>query len=213
MELLEYISKNYPETIEEHKRLTTPFYYEPGVLYHPITSGFGTHNRGGNKPLEIIAGTYYRDGDIEVHLKSLKESDTKYGVLLSEAHLKIKRIDESIAPVGRKIPNDRNRIYMNVNGIDWNITQMFWRNYGNQRLGGRVWITQDTGTKQYVGNRCPYYELYFVIGKGVWNLRHIHSYDSVGRENYDIKFGISVREFKQRVFGDPNIKLKCQLFP
>ena len=55
------------------------------------------------------------------------------------------------------------------------------------------------------------YEFYNIIG-GSWTLKHVKSYDSIGRENYDIKFKVSVRQFKEYVFGDPNIKFKCQLF-
>ena len=211
--LSQYISENYPGIISEFKRATTPFYYEPDVIYHPITGGFGCGPQGSKERFVIKNGTYLKNGDISLHLQSLDNEDRKCGVNLNEAHKKLVRSDESIAPIGKQIPNDREVKYMTIDGKNYTITQLKWRYYKDNTLCGKIWVNCDKFpvSTVYGTERSSYYELYSNFDS-TWNLKHVKSFDSVGRENYDIKFNVSVREFKQIVFGDANIKIKCQLF-
>lgn len=199
MENLEkYILLSYPHIIQEYNRKTTSNYYEAGVLYHPITSGFGCTSEGSNEPFEIENGVYLKSGDIQLTLVSKINKYHRCGVLLSEAHKKIKRIDESVLPIGNPIPNSKKVLYIK----DFRIHQHYFTNHN--KLGGRIIIHKD-GFKGY-------WELYSYIGNSSFSLKHVHSYDSVNREQYTIKHNVSVREFKQTVFGDSNIKFKCDLF-
>ncbi len=209
----QYVAKAHPHILEEFKRKNTPFYYEPGVVYHPITNGFGCGSEGSKERFIIKNGTYLKNGDISLHLQSLDKDDHRCGAYLSEAHTKIARADESIAPIGTPIPNDRETKYMTIDGKNYTITQLTWRNYQDKTLCGRVWVNCDQfpTSNVYGQDSKSYYELYCHFGSK-WNLKHVKSFDSVGRENYDMKMGISMREFKQIVFGDANIKIKCQLF-
>jgi len=211
--LEQYIQKHRPNILDEYKRATTPFYYEPGVIYHPITNGFGCGPQGSNEHFVIKDGTYLKGGEIFLSLQSLDKADHRCSVLLSEAHLKIKRVDESVAPIGTPIPNDKEIKYMEIDGKNYTITQLTWRHHSDKTLGGKIWVRCDQypTTKVYGQERAAYYELYSNFGS-TWNLKHVKSYDEVAREQYDIKFNVSMREFKRIVFGDPNIKIKCQLF-
>lgn len=209
----QYVVKNYPEILEEFRRLTTPFYYEPDIVYNPITSGFGCGPGGSKERFIIKNGTYLKNGDISLHLQSLDKEGHNCGTYLSEAHKKIAREDESVAPIGKLIPNDRTVKYMTIDGRDYTITQLMWRNYKDQTLCGRIFVNcnQFPTSRVYGREQQSYYELYCHFGSK-WNMKHVTSYDSTGRENYDIKFNISIREFKRIVFGNANIKIKCQLF-
>lgn len=218
--LIEYIKSDYPEIIEEHKRKTTPFYYEPNVFYHPITNGMGCGSEGSNEPFEIINGTYHRNGEIHMSLQSATKSEHKICVSLSEAYKKLKRIDDlgvnENKVHGLTIPNSNQQIYMNNDGKDYSITQLYWRDYYSNKLGGRVIVTclQDKPSIVYGSEKMPYYKLYSVNGDGdgCWNLEYVHSYDSIGREQYDMMYSITVKQFKSIVFGSHDVKLKCQLF-
>jgi hypothetical protein len=214
MESLEkYIQKTHPSIVEEYKRLTTPFYYEPTVIYNPIRSGFGCGAGGSSKPLVIEKGIYYKNGEITLSLKELG-ADNRYSILLSEAHTSIKRADETIEPLGLPIPNSKELLHMTIDGKNYVIWQTYFRYYENKRLGGRLIIRCDQWKKfNHSGSeKTEFFELYSYIGNSSWSLKHVHSYDSVGREQYKIKHNVSVREFKETVFGNPNIKLKCDLF-
>lgn len=214
METLQtYIEKNHPEVIAEHRRATTPFYYETGVLYHPITNGFGCGVGGSDEELIIVDADYMKSGSVNLRIQSLKKPENKYSVTLSHAHTKIARVDESIAPIGNIIPNSKQHIYITVDGKDYSIYQSYGRHYETKVKTGRIIIRceQDTPSRACGRDYQPYYELYSHFGSN-WTLKHVTSYDSVAREQYTIKHNISVREFKQKVFGNPDIKFKCQLF-
>lgn len=213
MELDKYIQDNYPHIIAEHKRATTPFYYEAGVEYHPITNGFGCDSGGSDERFIIKDGTYLKNGDVQMTLESLDKKDHRCIVRLSEAHTKIARVDESVQPKGNPIPSNKRVKYMTVNGMNFTITQFSWRGYKDNKLCGRIWIHCDQYPKSRVWgeDKSSWYELYNYLGNG-WNLKHVKSYDSVGREKYDIKFNVSMREFKRIIFGNQDIKIKCELF-
>ncbi len=125
----------------------------------------------------------------------------------------MKRVDESVMPIGRHIPNSRKCIHMIRGGVEFTIWQAYWRSYDTKTLGGRVTVTRSDGrvSSTLGGDRKEYHQLYSHFGS-VWHLQHTKSWDSVARENYDIKKNVSVREFKEIVFGDPNVKIKCDLF-
>ncbi len=211
--LEQYIAKHNPKIISEYHRATTPFYYEPDVIYHPISNGMGCGSEGSNERLIIKNGTYCKGGDIQLTLQSLDKPENRYGCSLSEAHLKIARVDETVQPIGKHIPNNREVKYMTINGRDYRITQLRWRRYDTKELAGKIWVTceQDTPVRAYGRDYYPYHELYSNFGH-TWNYKHITSYDTTAREIYNIKMGVSMRYFKEKVFGDANIKIKCQLF-
>ncbi len=211
--LLEYIEKTSPHIIDEYKRKTTPFYYEPDVIYHPITNGYGCGSQGSNERFVIKSGSYSKDGEIQVTMQSLDKPDHRGIMSMSIAHKQFKRVDETKQPIGKHIPNNKSHLYINVNGKDYVINQNYFRFHQDKRLAGRVIIIclHSTPTRVYGEDKLPHYELYSNFGS-TWNMKHVTGYDSVGREIYDIKFKVSVREFKEKVFGDPNIKIKCDLF-
>lgn len=54
MTLEDYVLEHKPSLYEEYKRTTTPHYYEGGgVLYHPITNGYGCGSEGSSEPFYI----------------------------------------------------------------------------------------------------------------------------------------------------------------
>lgn len=204
--LINYIDEYYPNIKQEYIRKITPFYYEYGVNYRWI---------GEKSIYKLINGTYLRNGDIILHLKNINDDIDRFNtssIKLSEAYKFIERVDDEFIIKGSKIPNTKKFIYMNVDGRDYNINQEYYRDYNNGVLNGRVIITceQDKANNKKCYNIDPYYELYSVIGKSEWNLKHMYLYD--GRENYDTMFNISVKEFKSYVFGRYDIKFKCDLF-
>jgi hypothetical protein len=218
MESLEdYVKKDYMHIHEEWVRKNTPHYYETGVLYYPITNGFGTQTGGNpNKHLRIEHATYIKGGKRFIHLIEMNppkgQTPSAYGSEDETIYKQLKRVDESILPVGNVIPHDNSRIFFTYNGIDYSIYQAYWRNYGDERLGGRITIRKVginiNGVKFPMPKELSeeYFELYSVIGKSEWNLKHVKSADKLGREDYDIKFKVSVREFKKFVFQNPNVK-------
>lgn len=200
MDLEIYIKEKYPEKVEEYIRYTTPFYYEPNVEYRTLRMGFGEGIPGAKK-FVIKHGSYF-DSDIQITLSEVGDPTHLCGVALSEAYLTLKRnIEET--PKGILIPNSKSDFVIKHNNRTYRIHQGYWRDYSSKRLGGRIWIYCDEDLPSN-GYR-PYYELYSHFGSK-WNLKHVHSYDTARRGQYTIKFGISVRGFKETVFGDPNIK-------
>lgn len=203
MNLETYIKEKYPEKVEEYIRYITPFYYEPGVVYRTLVNGFG-EGRPGSKQFMIKNGSYF-DNEIHITLVEVNnpaDPNHRYGVSLSEAHLKLKR-DVEETPKGLLIPNNKSDFIIKHNNKTYRIHQSYWRDYSSKRLGGKIWIHCDEDLP--INRHQPYYELYSYFGSK-WNLKHVYSYDTTHREQYNIKFGISVRDFKQEVFGNSNIK-------
>lgn len=206
MDIQKYLEQNHPKVVEEYIRFTTPSYYEPNILYHPITNGMGCGFEGSNEPFEIINATYLKNGEMNINLRSTKK-DTKIQIRKSEIHTKLKKIDESVVSKGIPIPNDKYVTYMTINGVGYVIIQSYWRDYSKKTLCGRVFVK----CSDIDGDKQPYFELYCHFGS-TFNMKHVYSYDSAGRENYNFNKNISVRKFKELVFGNPNVKFKCELF-
>lgn len=200
MELIEYIEKYYPEKIKEYERFSTPHYYEPGPLYRSIVSGFGESSPG--RKNFIIKEARYLSDDIYLHLKDPKDPISEYSVSLFEAHTKLERVNDE-RPIGLFIPNSKEDLMIEVGGRKYEIHQAYWRGHSDNRLGGRVVVWCEEDEPEY--GKKPHYELYSHFGSK-WHLKHVYSYDSMRREIYKIKFDISVREFKNIVFGDSNVK-------
>lgn len=200
MELIDYIKEKYPDKIAEYHRYITPYYYEPGVVYRTLTMGFGEYRPGIQK--FMIKHGSYSDNDIQITLFEVGNPDHLCCVSLSEAYLKLKR-DVEEAPKQLLIPNSKSDFTITHGDKHYSIHQGYWRDYSSKRLGGRIWIYCDEDLPS--NGHKPYYELYSYF-ESKWNFKHVHSYDTVRREIYDIKFGISVRDFKKEVFGDADVK-------
>jgi hypothetical protein len=203
MTLEQYINEFHPRIADEYKRYSTPFYYEPDALYHPITNGFGCGTEGSNKRLKIVNASYLKNGERHIKTVNVDDPSQMYSTEGSTIHTKLKRIDESIAPVGKVIPNDKRFIYILHNGIEYTILQAYWRNHKDNRLCGRIWVSK---TADEENKKRPYFEFYSYFGS-TWALKHVYGYDQYD-EKYTIKFEVSVRQFKQIVFGSPDVKIK-----
>lgn len=200
MNLESYISEKYPKLVEEYKRVTTPFYYEPNVHYNPITAGFGCGSDGSTKKLEIINADYLISGEKHIMLRNVNAHDERYCTSSSEIHLKLKRVDETIPPFGLEIPNSKKVIYVNAKGTTFKVWQSYTRDYYTKKLQFRILVNDINAEK--INGRLPYMEFYS------GNLNDVYSFDTIQREISKFHRGISVREFKKIVFGDSNIKIK-----
>jgi hypothetical protein len=209
----EYIEKNHPEIIEEHRRLTTPNYYFAGGEYNPLRSGFGCIGAS-NKILVMSDIADYVKGDICLTLYDKDKPSNKYSVSLSKAHRDIKLAEEPKVFDGKLPKNSGVHKYITRNGCEYTIYLNTWREYQKNTLCVRMIVHRsiDAPVKVYGVNKQPYFEVYSHFGSRM-HLKHVHGYDSVGREMYNgIKFDINVHKVKELIFGDPNIKLKCDLF-
>lgn len=214
MDIQKYFEENYPKAVAEFVRFTTPSYYEPNILYHPITNGMGCGFEGSNEPFKIINATYLKSGEMHIMLQSTWKSDHKIIINKSEIHTKLKKIDETVESKGVLIPNDKRVTYMTIDGVQYQIWQAYWRNHDKKTLGGRVTIRRssvDHMSDSYGRQRHPYFELYSHFGS-TWNLKDVHSHDSIGQEQYTFKRDVTVRQFKELVFGNADVKIKCELF-
>ncbi len=212
MELQSYLDKYHPDISAEFIRASTPFYYEPGVRYHPIRSGMGCGSGGSSEPFVIKDADYIKDGSMHVNLYNPDKPEHRIILTSDELSSAIKRIDDTIAPVGKSIKNSRRRLYMSVDGIDYDITQMYFRNYDDKKLSCRIWVSRscDSPVKTNFNIHQPYFEL--VGTRKSLTMIKIFNWDSISRSQETYKHNVTVREFKQTVFGNPNIKIKCQLF-
>lgn len=202
MDIKEFIAEKHPDLIDEFHRYTTPNYYETGVLYYPITNGFGT-SAGGNKHKHLkITGWNASKGDLSMTLQDIKEGN-KYSVSIYEAYHKLVRVNPNeVAKYNVNVVSGMR--YLEHKGEEYTVNIMKWVDYHSKRLNCKVWIRRlsDIPVRVYGEDRKPYYELYSVIGKGSFSLKHVHSYDSVAREQYTMKHNISVKEAKKIIFGD-----------
>ncbi|MFW6242835.1 MAG: hypothetical protein ACOC2W_01615, partial [bacterium] len=104
IQLEEYIKKNHINVLEEYIRFITPYYFEPNIEYIYKNS---------DKILIIQNAVYSRNGDIiELILYNKKNKNERYIIKYSEAHLKLKRLDEGVLPTGKKIPHTNEIIYL-----------------------------------------------------------------------------------------------------
>lgn len=208
--LIDFLESEHSDIMEEFKRQATANYWQAGVAYNPITGGFGTA-RASNKRM-IIKHARVSKGKCFLHLED--ERPTKghngYEVDIAEAHKKLKRADENKDTIYEfNMPNLGDTRYLTVNDVEYVVRLITWREYKTERLCCRIWINEKNPTQIYntgFTTYSPYYEIYSHFGSKL-NLKHVKSWDSVGRENYDIKLGISMRDIKSRIFGDPNVKV------
>lgn len=211
MSLEDYVLKHKPSLYEEYKRATTPHYYEGGgVLYHPITNGYGCGSEGSNEPYYIEKVSLIDGGkDYNVTLRSVIDNSHAGGCKFSELPKSFARIDETEKPIGIKIPYDKQYLHLTINGIEYNV---FWwlqhekETSWNEKAKWRGQVVVSSNSFPIINKHRTYYKLYITCYGDEFFLQHTYSYDSVGREQYNMYRDISVREFKRIVFGDANVK-------
>jgi hypothetical protein len=206
-DFIEYVTENYSDIPDEYFRKITPYYYIPGVEYNPIVSGFGSSGPS-NKALFITDGTYV-EGDIFLHL--VDRRGNSYVCELSTAHKKLKRANPYILnPV--KIPNNKTSQYIFHNDIKYHISHLHHRSSNNKLCMKMIVNSESFGkTTVYGTDRQHYYQVYRNYFTPETIVKHVFGYDGVGREQYNLT-KCTVREAKNIIFGNPDIKLKCQLF-
>lgn len=209
--LEDYVLEHKPSLYEEYKRAITPHYYEGGgVLYHPITNGYGCDSKGSNEPYYIEKVSIIDGGkDYDLTLRSAIDNNHAGGCKFSELPRSFVRIDETEKPIGIKVPYDKTRLHLNINDIEYNI--FWWLEYEkksswnkNAKWKGLVVVSSDSFL--VINGHRTYYKLYITCNGDEFFLQHTYSYDAAGREQYNMYRGISVREFKRIVFGDANVK-------
>lgn len=207
--LEKFLGEHYPKSLEAYKRRADPFYYEGETLYRPITSGFGCDDKGSNEPLKIVSASLINNGeDYVLSLQSQTNKNNKYSIRLSQACFSIARFDDTVIGTGIPVKASRNTFSFVSNGVTYEIYQSFHRNYEN-KLTGRMFIHSEAFGSSY-GKR-HYYDLYIAAGEPTFFLKEVYAYDSVQREQYTIHRNITVRQFKEKVFGNANIKIKSPI--
>lgn len=195
--LLEFLQEYHPETLEQHKRLTTPNYWECGVVYNPQVSGFGCSGKS-EKKLVLKDATVYKE-DKHFTLYELNDPKQRYICTEKEAPFKLKRFDESVEYKDNMI-NDGVISYLTIGDNEYKIRKYFDKSYSTGKVIFVIWVS--------VNNSSVTWEYYNRIGKAEPVLKvnkpRKHYLD---REDYDIHYKVSVRKFKEMVFGDPNIKI------
>lgn len=205
----EYLNSQYPKQLKKYKEdyeiSLIEDYFQSNIRYSYLNKP--------NQIYRIIYASYTKD-NIHYYLESIKDKSkigiSKHEVLHyndMEAHKVLRRIPEDINKIGNIIPNDKRFIYIN----NFTIQQIYTKCYNSNKRWVKVTVWDNNTSKDFNGRR-PYYELYCVIGDNKFNLKHVYSHDGIGRENYNTFMDISIRDFKSKVFGNPNIKLKCDTF-
>lgn len=202
----EYMFHNYNKDYESYKkeklRLETPFYYETGVWYY---------DRNGSL-VEIIDADYLLDGRVFYNCREINGKFNS-GYQNNNIYKELRRKETDIKPLGNLIPNTRRFIYViNKYGELFEIMQHYGRNYNKPH---EITLSLSINSSsfpllKYKNNtdKRVNYNLYSNFG----NTMHLK--ETFGRDrSYDYRIikDISVRKFKEIVFKDPNIKLKCQL--
>lgn len=197
-QLNDFLQEHYPEALEIYKRLTTPNYYECGVEYYPQQSGCGGVGKD-YKKLLFKNATILKDTK-HYHLIDIKEPQHSYGFTEQEAPFKLKRVNEDVE-YKNNIIDDNTQKYITVDGVEYSITQMFFRKYDTKKLEFRLFI-------RIVGNDNIFWE-YYNYGFGTKGniLCYYPDYKKDSR-NYNIQFNVPVRKMKEIVFGNPNVKIK-----
>lgn len=196
IQLNDFLLEHYPEALEVYKRLTTPNYFECGVEYYPQQSGCGGSGKNYKKLLFKNATIFKHTKHF--HLIDIKEPQNSYTITEQEAPFKLKRVNEDVE-YKNNIIDDGIQKYITVNGVEYSIYQMYYRDYFNKRLKMRLWI-------KIVGNDNILWEYYNMIGK-----QSVLQYFPNIKDNlqqYTLEFNIPVRKMKEIVFGNPNIKIK-----
>mgnify|MGYP003404739489 CR=1 FL=1 len=195
-QLNDFLQEHYPEALETYKRLTTPNYYECGVEYYPQQSGCGGVGKN-YKKLLFKNATILKDTK-HYHLIDIKEPQYSYGFTEQEAPFKLKRVNEDVV-YNDNIIDDNKQKYITVDGVEYSIHQMYFRDYHTKRLKMRLFIN-------IIGNDEIFWEYYNYIDKGSV-LKYYHDFKK-DTNDYIIKFNVPVRKMKEIVFGNPNIKIK-----
>ncbi len=193
MSLDEYIAKKCPDIIEEFKRLATPNYYECGVEYYPLVSGFGGSGKEYKKLM--LKECTVAESTVIYHLYDVADPRNTYSVTSQEIYKKLKRVDENVR-YKRNIQIDKAiKFVRQLDGNIFIVTSHTWKNHFNKRTDFKVVI------------RCSdtsFFEYYSMVGKGVANLKH-HYKGDLNTSTFEAN--VSVRKMKEIVFGDPNIKI------
>ena len=195
-QLNDFLQEHYPEALEIYKRLTTPNYFECGVEYYPQQSGCGGVGKN-YKKLLFKNATILKDTK-HYHLIDIKEPQYSYGFTEQEAPFKLKRVNEDVV-YNDNIIDDNKQKYITVDGVEYSIHQMYFRQYETNRLQYRLFIS-------IVGNDEIFWEYYNYTHKGGL-LKYYHDFKK-DTNDYIIKFNVPVRKMKEIVFGNPNIKIK-----
>lgn len=207
--LEKFLEEHYPTSLEAYKRRSDPFYYEGDTLYHPIASGFGCDDKGSKEPLKIMSASLINNGeDYVLSLQSQTNKNNKYSIRLSQACFSIARFDETIIGTGIPVKASRNSFSIVNDGVTYEIYQSFHRNFDG-KITGRMFVHSESFGKSY-GKR-HYYDLYIATGDSVFFLKEVYAYDSVHREQYNIHKNLTVKQFKEKVFGNANIKIKSPI--
>ena len=191
----DFIKTHYPDTLEEYKRLTTPNYWECGILYYPMTSGCSGIGKM-YRTMKLVNATVFKN---DKHFNfDYTDGTGAAQIKESEAHFKLMRVDENVE-YKDNIINDGTISYITINNIEYKIRQYYFRNYSTNRIAFRCFVSSDQLENSY--------EYYNLIGKGESILKTNKPQRHLTREEYNIQFKVSVRQFKQIVFGNPNIKI------
>lgn len=194
----EFCKKEYPESVEIYKRLITPNYYECGIEYTPLRSGFGGSGSG-YKTLVLKDCTIYKGEVTSYNLYDKNNPKNEYSCNPENIHKSIKRINENV-PYRKCIIDDGSSKCIIVGDREYDITLLYFRNYPDNRVGFRIFV------------KCKespvWWEYYNMIGKAEPVLKINKVKKSImERDEYELFFGVPVRRFKEIVFGNPNIKL------
>ncbi len=206
MELKDFLIDKHPSIMDEYRRYTTPNYYENGVLYYPVDGGFGNLNGSKNQRLKLISSSISKN-NIEMTFEDIK-SKTKYCCFITEAYKKLARVDEN-SPCKYNVNITSGTRYLIHNGSEYTIQLMYWLNHEGKRHDSKIWIRRLNDPVQFMYGRNyePFYELYSVIGKSSFSLKHVRSYDTVARENYDFYANLTIRRAKEIIFGTSDVKI------
>lgn len=192
MTLQDYIQIDYPDIAEEYKRLTTPNYYECGVEYYPLRSGFGGTGKK-YKTLVFKNITLFKNNVFHARLYDKDNPKDSYIINSSSLHKDLVRVDENIEYKENLISDKRIR-YIVVDGVEYQIRFDVWREYQTQKIRWTVIVSSESFKFYY-----NYYNR-----TGVPCL----TYHPTGKiDKYDFYRDCSVRKFKEIVFGNSNIKI------
>lgn len=205
MDINEFLLKNYPDKLEEFKRANTLNYYEAGKKYK--------FNKAHGRTV-ILNDCELHEDMLALSLTDINDG-SKYSVDIEEAFSTLTKVDDD-GIYNFNMPVKNGSRYFEVNGIRYSIHIMRWHGYNSKKLESKVWIRNLTNPwtkKMYGRDYTAYFELYSLLGDGKWNYKHVHSYDDLAREQYDIKFNVSVRKAKELIFGDANVKIPKLPYP
>jgi hypothetical protein len=213
MTLEQYVKERHVSVNEEYVRFITPNYYVANGEYNPIRGGFGCS--GPNSKILVIAPKcMYTKEDLHIELYEKSKPSQRYICMKSELHTSLKRVIEQESYEGELPRNNGVKKYMTIGESEYSIWMPTWRHYQSGKLQFRMIVRRSTDelVKTNYGFSQPYFEVYNSASNGSFCLKHVYSYDTVQREQYNLKFGVSGRQIKEAIFDDANTKLTCHLF-